>query len=260
MPLEINALAEDRADGTVLTMTLSWPAGLIDPADVHELADMWSQALGALTRCAALRGHTPSDFGLIGVSQDDLDDWAQFGEIEDVLPLLPLQEGMYFHSAFVDAASGDTDTYRVQQIAEISGPVDVETLRAGVIATVRRHQALRAAFREMRDGRIAQVIWADAAVEFTATRGDVTRLAEQQLARPFVLSDAPLVRYTLVSLSDTEHRLIQTMHHIVADGWSYPVIFGDIVAHYNAGLGAATGLPPVIATLRDHVEAVTAGG
>ncbi|MCV7251749.1 non-ribosomal peptide synthase/polyketide synthase [Mycobacterium hackensackense] len=260
MPLEINALAEDRADGTVLTMTLSWPAGLIDPADIHELAEMWSQALGALTRCAALSGHTPSDFGLITVSQDDLDDWAHLGEIEDVLPLLPLQEGMYFHSAYTDAASGDTDTYRVQQIAEISGPVDVETLRAGVIATVRRHQALRAAFREMRDGRIAQVIWADAAVEFTATRGDVIRIAEQQLARPFVLSDAPLVRYTLVSLSDTEHRLIQTMHHIVADGWSYPVIFGDIVAHYNAGLGAATGLPPVIATLRDHVDAVTAGG
>ncbi len=85
-------MAEDRADGTVLTMTLSWPAGLIEPADVHELADVWSQALDALTRCAALRGHTPSDFGLINVSQDDLDDWAQLGEIEDVLPLLPLQE------------------------------------------------------------------------------------------------------------------------------------------------------------------------
>ena len=255
MPLEINALAEDRPDGTVLTMTLSWPAQLLDAADVRELAGMWADALTALTRCAALTGHTPSDFGLITVSQDDLDDWQHLGDIEDVLPLLPLQEGMYFHSAFLEA--GAVDTYRVQQIAEISGPVDAELLRASVVATVRRHQALRAGFRELRDGRIAQVIWSDAAVEFVIADGDVKTVAEQQLSRPFTLSDAPLVRYTLVSLNDTDHRLIQTMHHIVADGWSYPVIFGDIVAHYNAGLGAATGVAPVIATLRDHLDAAS---
>ena len=51
------------------------------------------------------------------------------------------------------------------------------------------------------------------------------------------------MRYALVSLSATEHRLIQTMHHIVADGWSYPVVFCDVVAHYNAALGVGTGLP-----------------
>ncbi|MCV7209473.1 non-ribosomal peptide synthase/polyketide synthase [Mycolicibacterium canariasense] len=256
MPLEINALAEDGAEGTVLTMTLSWPAGLIAAADVHQLAAMWTDALDALTRCRALTGHTPSDFDLIAISQDDLDDWEHLGEIEDVLPLLPLQEGMYFHSAFLEAGpDGVVDTYRVQQIAEISGPLDIALLRAAVTATVCRHQALRAGFRELRDGRIAQVIFSDPAIEFAVSTGDVKSVAEQQLSRPFMLSEAPLVRYAVVSLSDTEHRLIQTMHHIVADGWSYPVIFGDIIAHYNAGLGAATGLAPVTATLRDHVEA-----
>ncbi|MBI3224256.1 MAG: non-ribosomal peptide synthase/polyketide synthase [Mycolicibacterium cosmeticum] len=254
MPLEINALAEDGPDGPVLTMTLSWPAQLIDAGDVQELAGMWADALTALTRCAELTGHTPSDFGLIAVSQDDLDDWQQLGDVEEVLPLLPLQEGMYFHSTYTEGV----DTYRVQQIAEISGPVDAKLLRAGVTATVRRHQALRTGFRELRDGRIAQVIWSDAAVEFTVAHGDVKTIAEQQLSRPFTLSEAPLVRYTLVSLGDTEHRLIQTMHHIVADGWSYPVIFGDIVGYYNAGLGAATGLSPVIATLRDHFDTAAA--
>ncbi len=48
--------------------------------------------------------------------------------------------------------------------------------------------------------------------------------------------------YTLVSLNGTPSTgSIQTMHHIVADGWSYPVIFGDIVAHYNEGASAAGG-------------------
>ncbi|MDZ7887036.1 MAG: non-ribosomal peptide synthase/polyketide synthase [Mycobacterium sp.] len=264
MPLEINALAEDRAGGTVLTMTLSWPGGLIDTADVHELAGMWADALTALARCSVLAGHTPSDFALPALSQDDLDDWRGLGDVEDVLPLLPLQEGMYLHSAFLDAG---TDTYRVQQIAEITGPLDADLLRASVAAVIDRHQALRSSFRELRDGRIAQVIWARAEAEFTVVHGDLESIAQQQLSRSFTLSDAPLVRYTLISLSDTEHRLIQTMHHIVADGWSYPVIFGDIVAHYNrvalpslrapGGPGTTSGLPPVTATLRDHLETVT---
>ncbi len=67
------------------------------------------------------------------------------------------------------------------------------------------------------------------------------------------------MRYTLVSQSATEHRLIQTLHHIVADGWSYPLIFGDIVAHYNAATGAGPAPDPIGVTLRDHVEALAAG-
>jgi amino acid adenylation domain-containing protein/non-ribosomal peptide synthase protein (TIGR01720 family) len=267
--LEINALAEDRPDGTVLTMTLAWPAGLLDDAEVDRLATLWSEALTALTRCDDLAGHTPSDFPLIEVSQADLDEWERTGaitdprrfarpRIDDVLPLLPLQEGMYFHSTY----GAGVDTYQVQQIAELSGPVDPDILRASISAVIGRHQALRASFREMADGRLAQVIWSDVAVDFQTRDADLDGLediAAEQLSQPFDLADAPLVRYTLVRLSENEHRLIQTMHHIVADGWSYPVIFGDVVGHYNASVGAADGLGSVTVSLRDHVEAVIGG-
>ena len=147
-------------------MTLAWPGGLLDDADVDRLATLWSEALTALTRCVDLAGHTPSDFPLITVTQADVDDWERTGAIDDVLPLLPLQEGMYFHSAYGEGV----DTYQVQQIAELSGPVDPDALRASVSAVVGRHQALRASFREMADGRLAQVIWADVAVDFQTSR------------------------------------------------------------------------------------------
>ncbi|MBU8838445.1 non-ribosomal peptide synthetase [Mycolicibacterium goodii] len=257
MTLEINALAEDRPDGTVLSMTLAWPGGLLDAEDVIELGAMWADVLAALTRCTELRGHTPSDFGLISVTQDDIDGWERLGEVEDVLPLLPLQEGMYFHSMFGDS---NTDTYRVQQIAELSGPVDPEILRMSLAAVTRRHQALRASFRELTDGRLAQVIWADVPVDFQVADTDALEsIAAEELTRPFDLAHAPLVRYTLVRLGDHEHRLIQTMHHIIADGWSYPVLFGDIVDHYNAALGLGAPPQPLTVTLRDHIETVTAG-
>ncbi|MDX1892209.1 non-ribosomal peptide synthase/polyketide synthase [Mycolicibacterium sp. 050158] len=259
--LEINALAEDGPDGTVLTVSLAWPGGLLDDADIAELADRWTDALTALSRCEALAGHTPSDFPLIEVSQADLDDWQRTGPVEDVLPLLPLQEGMYFHGTFGQGLEGHTDTYRVQQIAVLTGPVDVDALRASVIDVVTRHQALRASFRELHDGRLAQIIWAAVPVEFTyvdAADRSVEDIAREQLSRPFDLATAPLVRYVLVSVGAGEHRLIQTLHHIVADGWSYPVIFGDVVAYYHARLGIGPAPAPLAATLRDHVEAVLA--
>ncbi len=257
--LEINALAQDGPGGTTLRMTLSWPGGLLGADDIDELATLWADALTALTRCDVLAGPTPSDFPLINLTQADLDEWQQSATIEDVLPLLPLQQGMYFHAALGDSSGDVHDTYRVQQIAELSGPVDVDALRTSVSEVLRRHQALRASFRELQDGRLAQVIWADVPAEFELVVGDLETVARQQLSRPFDLAVPPLVRYALVSLSETEHRLIQTMHHIVADGWSYPVIFGDIVAHYNAGLGAGTGPDPLTVTLHDHIEAVGHG-
>ncbi|KAA0102330.1 non-ribosomal peptide synthetase [Mycolicibacterium sp. P1-18] len=267
--LEINAIAEDGPGGTRLTVTLAWPSGLLDRADVDELATLWSAALTALTRCDALAGHTPSDFPLVHVTQDDLDDWQAIGPVEDVLPLLPLQEGMYFHGALGAESEDYVDTYRVQQIAELSGPLDPEALRASLSAVVARHQALRAGFHELRDGRIAQVIWADVPVvldvvdatdlDERSARERLDAVAEERLSRPFDLAAPPLVRYALVSLTGQDHRLVQTMHHIVADGWSYPVMFGDVVAHYNAALGVGRGLTPLTGTLRDHVDAVRGG-
>ena len=125
--LEINALAEDGPAGTTLTATLAWPGGLLERRDIDDLAGLWTAALTALTRCDALVGHTASDFPLIDVTQADIDRWERGGPIDDVLPLLPLQEGMYFHSAFGAGVEGYQDTYRVQQIAR--SPVQPTRIR-----------------------------------------------------------------------------------------------------------------------------------
>ncbi|MCG7597649.1 amino acid adenylation domain-containing protein, partial [Mycobacterium sp. PSTR-4-N] len=255
--LEITALAEESNDGPTLGITLAFPQQLLDPDAVGELADLWRAALEAVARCTSLAGRTPSDFPLAQLSQADVDTLERNGRVDDVLPLLPLQQGMYFHSVF----GGSTDTYRIQQIATLSGPVDPDVLTRAIRRVVDRHQALRASFTELEDGRLAQVIWSDVEVEITTATGDLAEvddIARRELARPFDLSQAPLVRYVLVSLAEDDHRLIQTMHHIIADGWSYPVIFGDIVAAHNAALGRQAGLDPAPVTLRDHVESVLA--
>ncbi|MEV6150024.1 non-ribosomal peptide synthase/polyketide synthase [Nonomuraea sp. NPDC052129] len=265
MGLEINALARDGRAGTVFSATLSWPSGVMTAGEVGELAELWMAALTALTRCAELAGRTPSDFPLVELTQGDVDRLAPDG-VQDILPLLPLQEGMYFHASF---AEDQTDTYIVQQVAELSGPVDRTALRRAVEAVVHRHDALRACFRDVADGRVVQVIagavdvpWREVDLTGLDAAAASERLAEvtaAELAEPFDLSAAPLLRYTLVSLGPTEHRLVETMHHILADGWSYPLVFGDLLESYERGrFGSGYELPAPAVTFRDHVEAVAA--
>ncbi|GAA2518370.1 non-ribosomal peptide synthetase [Winogradskya humida] len=247
MPLEINA----HVTGDIFEATLSWPAGLLTEERVVALAEQWTTVLRELTT-TDLAGHTPSDFPLVtGLTQDDVD---AFAGATDVLPLLPLQEGMHFHSVV-----SEVDTYAVQQVASLSGEVDPARLRAAVETAVRRHDALRASFRELRDGRIVQVIADEVQVpwqelDLTGTPEAHARLEEfaaAELAQPFDLARPPVLRYALVSLSPTDHRLVETMHHILADGWSYPLVFSDVVAAYH---GRA--LPHLTATFRDHIESV----
>ncbi|MET7995456.1 non-ribosomal peptide synthase/polyketide synthase [Amycolatopsis sp. NPDC005232] len=50
--LTVNALAEDRPDGPVLSAHWSWPEALAPEARVRDLAETWFRALGALVRHA----------------------------------------------------------------------------------------------------------------------------------------------------------------------------------------------------------------
>ncbi|MCM4076612.1 non-ribosomal peptide synthetase [Paractinoplanes hotanensis] len=82
-PLEINATAEDHADGPRLSATFTWPRGLLSGERVHELADRWRAALRLLAAGRDAGGHTPSDLDLVSLSQDDIDSFeAEFADLD----------------------------------------------------------------------------------------------------------------------------------------------------------------------------------
>jgi amino acid adenylation domain-containing protein len=62
----------------------------------------------------------------------------------------------------------------------------------------------------------------------------VGRRAAEEAARPFDLSEGPLFRAALLRLDAEEHVLLLGMHHIVSDGWSMGVLFGELSALYAA--------------------------
>jgi hypothetical protein len=73
-------------------------------ADVRDLAESWFRALEALVYHASAPGaggRTPSDLPLVALTQAEIERLeSDYPQIEDVLPLSPLQEGLLFHALY----------------------------------------------------------------------------------------------------------------------------------------------------------------
>ncbi|RLL65972.1 non-ribosomal peptide synthase/polyketide synthase [Streptomyces sp. Z26] len=191
--------------------------------------------------------------------------------VAEVLPLSPLQEGFAFH-AVVDG-SGD-DAYVVQQALELTGPVDGEALRRAAERVLERHAPLRACFRRLSDGRTFQLVadglrlpWreVDLAAQDAGARPRLAdAVAADERARGFDLARPPLLRYALVRLGTDRARLLLTFHHIVADGWSLPVLHRELLACYAVERGTAArpaavpALPPAPAPYRGYLRHLAA--
>jgi nonribosomal peptide synthetase CepB len=78
--LEVVVMVRDLPGGLRLTVRLSWPDGLLDEDEVRELGQDWVAALAGIATHAAepgVGGHTPSDFPLIALDQDEIAEFEQ---------------------------------------------------------------------------------------------------------------------------------------------------------------------------------------
>ena len=162
--LELNALTEDHPEGPRLITHWSWPSELFTESEVHELAALFSQALHTLANPTTHPGTlTPSDLPLISISQPEIEQlethWNHSG-ITDLLPLSPLQDGLLFHALYDQHTpeSPGTQSYFVQLVVDLEGPLDPRLLRAAGQGLIDRHDNLRAAFVPLASGQTVQLI------------------------------------------------------------------------------------------------------
>src|SRR5439155_11641476 len=52
--------------------------------------------------------------------------------------------------------------------------------------------------------------------------------------RAFDLRRAPLMRCTLIRRGEGSHRFLWSMHHVLLDGWSLPIVQQQVFALYQA--------------------------
>ncbi|MYR07111.1 amino acid adenylation domain-containing protein [Gordonia sp. SID5947] len=165
-------------------------------------------------------------------------------EIEDVLALSPLQEGLFVLSEM----SGDgIDLYSMQFVVEITGPLDRHMLRRSVDLIMQRHPNLRVSLWDKDLPKPVQIVPSRVEVpweELSVTAAEFDDLATAERAERFDLRRGPLLRVKLVELPGGRSRLLLTAHHILMDGWAIALFFQELLAIYAAG-GSARGLPPV---------------
>ncbi|MGW0182669.1 amino acid adenylation domain-containing protein [Nocardia sp. NPDC003345] len=164
---------------------------------------------------------------------------ATHGPIADVLPLSPLQEGLLFHAL----RDGAADVYTLTARFELAGPLDAARWEGAFAEVLRRHPNLGAAFHYEQADQPVQVIPASPRVAWRfedlgdrpPTDADAEALALERAAGAelFDIGAPPLLRALLIRLGDSAHRLVLTAHHLLADGWSVPILLREMLALYH---------------------------
>ncbi|MCA1671988.1 MAG: condensation domain-containing protein, partial [Actinobacteria bacterium] len=164
---------------------------------------------------------------------------------EGHLPVSFAQQRLWFLNEF----EPDSTEYVVPTAIRLHGALDVGALSRALTALVARHESLRTTFHSV-DGRGVQLVHPPhdiriPVLDITAVPerdrdDDLQRVLSEEILRPFDLGQGPLLRARLIRLTDHDHVLTMTLHHIVTDGWSMGVLIEDLSAAYAAALNAPT--------------------
>ncbi len=165
------------------------------------------------------------------------------------LPLSFAQQRLWF----LDQLQPGGTVYLMPISQRLHGPMHVRALEQSLEELQRRHESLRTTFL-VHEGEPVQVI--HPAQPFClpvidlqglhASRREYEgrRLAQQEGQRPCDLTQGPLLRTYLLRLQSQEHVFLQTMHHIISDGWSNDVFVRELSQLYQAAVdGVPLSLP-----------------
>ncbi len=167
------------------------------------------------------------------------------------LPLSFAQQRLWF----LHQLSPDSHSYNLLEALRLEGTLNLFALEQSLSELIRRHEVLRTTF-PMVEGQPIQRIAPPSLVSLPlqdlqdlSTEKQTERLREIAIAlslKPFDLAGEPLAQFTLFKLSSQEYVLLLKMHHIIYDGWSLSIFFGELSQLYAAFV---QGLPSPLAEL-----------
>ena len=158
--------------------------------------------------------------------------------IEDILPLTPLQEGLLFH--FLKDPAGDN--YFDQLFLNLTGDIDSHLFEKSWHFVVKANEMLRVVFRWEKMAQPVQMILKDhppgirfhdlSRIHSSDREKQIEQIAANDKKEKFALQDVPF-RLTLVKKAESHYLLIITNHHMIYDGWSSGIIIDEFFSTYN---------------------------
>ncbi|HEX2092664.1 MAG TPA: amino acid adenylation domain-containing protein, partial [Longimicrobiaceae bacterium] len=182
------------------------------------------------------------------------------GNVQDIYPLAPLQEGFLFHHLLVE----EGDPYLGAEMLSFDSRERLDDFLGALQAAVGRHDILRTAVAWEGLREPVQVVWRTAPlaveeVELDAADGDVGEqlyslhdprrhridIRRAPLIRVFVAKDGGRGRWLLLLL----------LHHVMGDHETLEVLTGEVAAYLE---GRAEALPPAL-PFRNYVAQARLG-
>ncbi|ERT10192.1 non-ribosomal peptide synthetase, partial [Photorhabdus temperata] len=176
---------------------------------------------------------------------------------EGTLPLSFAQQRLWFLAQF----EGVSDIYHISMALRLSGQLDIVAWQQALDTLFARHEALRSVFVSVDGQPQVQLLAADRGVPLSQydlrgvpdTETVLEHLSIGEASTSFDLSHGPLIRASLIRLTDDEYRFLLTQHHIVSDGWSVGVLISELSTFYTAFLaGQRDPLPPLAIQYPDY--------
>lgn len=157
----------------------------------------------------------------------------------NIFPLSFAQQRLWF----VDSLQPGNPFYNIPVAVRLQGELNISALEYSFNQLIQRHEALRTTFTTVAGEPCQEIA---SALQITipvidlrsldpATQQQtIPHLATQEAQHPFDLKQAPLLRVSLLQLSETEYVLLFTLHHIISDIWSTGVLVQEIGTLYAA--------------------------
>ncbi|CAM3710720.1 Surfactin synthase subunit 3 [Vibrio aerogenes CECT 7868] len=162
--------------------------------------------------------------------------------IEDILPLTPLQAGMLYHD-LLEKDSHHHVSYNQQVRFRLTGTLNVDAFRQAWQCLIDRHAALRVVFKHDKSAEPIQIVLKER--DFVVHVMDLTALNErektQQLdsfiesdkRRSFVLERDIPMRVSLLKSGPEEYWFVWSFHHICLDGWCVASLQQELFTVYQ---------------------------
>ncbi|WP_416987068.1 condensation domain-containing protein, partial [Streptomyces sp. T028] len=164
------------------------------------------------------------------------------GNVADVYPLAPLQEGIFFHHLLV--RPGEADVYLTPTVLAFDGRERLDAFVAALQRVVDRHDIHRTALVWEGLPEPVQVVWRRAAVPVTevtlpeGVRGQEAAAHLLDVAGSWMdLRRAPLLRVHVAAEPGSGRWLaLVQVHHLLQDHTALEVVMGEVAA-FMAGRG-----------------------
>lgn len=133
--------------------------------------------------------------------------------------------------------------YHFQAMLKMKGPLNTSALEKSLDEIIRRHEIFRTTFESL-NGQPVQIIhdpWPVrlAIIDLCAVpeleRAQLVQgILWQAFRQPFAPDTLPLIRWSLLRLSEQEYLLTHIEHHLVHDGWSFNTFLHELLLLYRA--------------------------